>query len=92
MKLIQLRNAWVNNLCCNCNMTIEKKANELYYVPKHLVCQEALDEVIVQKVAFTEGAEWMLQRATQWLKNQGAKSNNGVVMISIDDFKKAMED
>lgn len=41
---------------------------------------------------FVCGAEWMLENAIEWLKNQGAKRNNGVVMISIDDFKKAMEE
>lgn len=38
------------------------------------------------------GAQWMLERATAWLAEQGSKDNDGVVMICVDDFVKAMEE
>jgi len=42
--------------------------------------------------AIEKAREETINKAVEWLKNQGAESNNGVVMISIDDFKKAMEE
>lgn len=33
-----------------------------------------------------------IDKAIRWLESQGAKDNDGVVMISIEDFKKAMEE
>lgn len=33
-----------------------------------------------------------IDKAVAWLESQGSKYNNEVVMISIDDFKKAMEE
>ena len=67
-------------------MTIKEKAEE--YRRDTFGTQFGRDIAM----AFSEGSEWMLEKAIEWLKNQGAKSNNGVVMISIDDFKKAMEE
>lgn len=33
-----------------------------------------------------------IDKAIRWLESQGAKDNDGAVMISIEDFKKAMEE
>lgn len=41
---------------------------------------------------FEKGAEWMLDKATAWIVKQGSKANDGVVMICVDDFIKAMEE
>lgn len=41
---------------------------------------------------FERGAQWMLEKATAWLAEQGSKANEGVVMICVDDFVKAMEE
>nr|DAE42610.1 MAG TPA: hypothetical protein [Caudoviricetes sp.] len=38
------------------------------------------------------GAEWMIVKATDWLVEQGSKANDGVVMICVEDFVKAMEE
>ena len=34
----------------------------------------------------------MLEKATAWLAKQGSKANEGVVMICVEDFVKAMEE
>lgn len=41
---------------------------------------------------FEKGAEWMLVKATAWIAKQGSKANDGVVMLCVDDFVKAMEE
>lgn len=42
--------------------------------------------------AFASGAQWMIEKATAWLAKQGSKANDGVVMICVEDFVKAMEE
>lgn len=49
-------------------MTIEEKLNEFFYVPEHLKCKEADDEVQIQREAFRDGANWMLEKAIDWLQ------------------------
>lgn len=41
---------------------------------------------------FERGAQWMLEKATDWIAKQGSKANDGVVMLCVDDFVKAMEE
>lgn len=41
---------------------------------------------------FDKGAQWMLEKATAWIVKQGSKANEGVVMICVEDFVKAMEE
>lgn len=41
---------------------------------------------------FKRGTQWMLEKATTWIANQGSKANDGVVMICVKDFVKAMEE
>lgn len=83
-------------------MTIEEKLNEFFYVPEHLKCKEADDEVQIQREAFRDGANWMLEKALCWLKEHAddyAITNEngwGIVYSTIasdmfTEFKKAMD-
>ena len=73
-------------------MTIEEKAKEIFVAQEYMECENANDEMWMKRDAFGRGSEWMLDKAIEWLKNQGSKNNSGVIMISVDDFKKAMEE
>lgn len=48
--------------------------------------------IALGKSCYIKGAEWMLAKATAWIANQGSKDNDGVVMICVEDFVKAMEE
>lgn len=50
-------------------MTIEEKLNEFFYVPEHLKCKEADDEVQIQREAFRDGANWMLEKAMSLIED-----------------------
>lgn len=41
--------------------------------------------------SFEQGVRWMLEQATKWLMNQGSRYNDGVVMISVEEFRQFME-
>ena len=41
---------------------------------------------------FKRGTQWMIEKATDWLVEQGSKANDGVVMICVEDFVNAMEE
>lgn len=83
-------------------MTIEEKLNEFFYVPEHLKCKEADDEVQIQREAFIDGANWMLEKAIDWLQghvndylfDDGTPDRPWLKCKSemFDDFKKAMEE
>lgn len=79
-------------------MTIEEKAKKLYYVPKHLECKEAHDEVQLQREAFIQGAEWMLFQVKNWLKENIENyayfdfESSCDVNTFTEDLKKAMEE
>lgn len=68
-------------------MTIEEKAKE------HESNIGSQDYVPIEiEEAFKAGANWMLEKARTWLAKQGSKSNDGIVMICVEDFVKAMEE
>lgn len=46
----------------------------------------------IWEAGFDKGAQWMFEKATAWIANQGSKDNDGVVMICVEDFVKAMEE
>ena len=48
--------------------------------------------IALGKSCYIKGAEWMLAKATAWIANRGSKDNDGVVMICVEDFVKAMEE
>lgn len=83
-------------------MTIEEKLNEFFYVPEHLKCKEADDEVQIQREAFRDGANWMLEKAIDWLQyhvndylfNDGTPERPWLKCSAcmFDAFKKAMEE
>lgn len=72
-------------------MTIEEKLNEFFYVPEHLKCKEADDEVQIQREAFRDGANWMLEKAINWLNDKVMFDEVGRP-IKIEQFRKAMEE
>lgn len=82
-------------------MTIEEKLNEFFYVPEHLKCKEVDDEVQIQRKVFRAGANWMLEKAIDWLQchvndylfDDGTPDSPWLKCKSemFDDFKKAME-
>lgn len=72
-------------------MTIEEKLNEFFYVPEHLKCKEADDEVQIQREAFRDGANWMLEKAINWLNDKVMFDEVGRP-IKIEQFRKEMED
>lgn len=41
--------------------------------------------------SYIAGANWMLKKAMKWLDGQCIERFEGVALISIDEFKKAME-
>lgn len=53
--------------------------------------KELLMAVYISK-RIRETRKETIDKAVAWLESQGSKYNNEVVMISIDDFKKAMEE
>lgn len=82
-------------------MTIEEKLNEFFYVPEHLKCKEVDDEVQIQRKVFRAGANWMLEKAIDWLQyhvndylfDDGTPDRPWLKCKSemFDDFKKAMK-
>lgn len=73
-------------------MTIEEKAKEFAGLNSDskdvLAC---LLRSLTYK-GYMAGAEWMLAKATAWIVKQGSKTNDGVIMICVEDFVKAMKD
>lgn len=75
-------------------MTIEEKAKEFAGF-KHPGVKENELAYAVRSLSydgFKAGAEWMIVKATTWIVKQGSKVNDGVVMICVEDFVKAMEE
>lgn len=73
---------------------LEEKARE-FAGYKHPNEKEEPLSYAVRKLShdgFKAGAEWMIVKATAWLVKQGSKANDGVVMICVEDFVKAMEE
>ncbi len=76
-------------------MTIEETAREFFQVQEYMECENASDEMWMKKDAFTRGAEWMLDKACEYIKNQypihyeewAALADEG-----IKNFRKAMEE
>jgi hypothetical protein len=72
-------------------MTIEEKLNEFFYVPEHLKCKEADDEVQIQREAFRDGANWMLEKAMALIEDSVVFDKFGKPVKS-ETFRKAMEE
>lgn len=72
-------------------MTIEEKLNEFFYVPEHLKCKEADDEVQIQREAFRDGANWMLEKAMALIEDSVVFDKLGRPVKS-ETFRKAMEE
>lgn len=75
-------------------MSIEEKAKEFAGF-KHPGAKENELAYAVRRLShdgFKAGAEWMIAKATAWIVKQGSKANDGVVMICVEDFVKAMEE
>ena len=74
--------------------TIEEKARDFSHFKDTGEKEEAISYAVrkLSYEGFKTGAEWMLTKATAWIANQGSKDNDGVVMICVEDFVKAMEE
>lgn len=82
-------------------MTIEEKAREIFVTQNCMECENASDEAWMKRDAFQRGANWMLEKAIDWLKSNVGKypeinwdqqewySNKERL---IKDFKQAMEE
>lgn len=53
--------------------------------------QRIIDGYIYISKRIRETRKEIINKAVAWLESQGSKYNNEVVMVSIDDFKKAIE-
>lgn len=74
-------------------MTIEEEARQFAGF-KHGVKENEFVYAVrnLSYDGFKTGAEWMIAKATQLVVKQGSKANDGVVMICVEDFVKAMEE
>ena len=72
-------------------MTIEEKAQEYIKSDEMIFNYMEINKSDI-KDAFVDGAKWMLEKASDWIAKQGSKANDGVVMICVEDFQKAMEE
>lgn len=66
-------------------MTIEEKAREIFVIQDYMECESASDEAWMKRDAFQRGAEWIIEKATEWL------TNNKRYLDDISSFKKAMQ-
>ena len=75
-------------------MTIEEKVRVYSGLDQTLESNNLLDNSTryMANCGFRDGAKWMLEKATIWIAKQGSKANDGVVMLCVDDFVKAMEE
>lgn len=68
-----------------------EKASE--YAEKHFpsddISNSSNNDIAFQ--SYIAGANWMLKKAMKWLDGQCIERFEGVALISIDEFKKAME-
>ena len=73
-------------------MKIEEKAREFAGLKPY--SNDVLSDMFrsLAYKGYIEGAEWMLAKATAWIVKHGSKANDGVVMICVEDFVKAMEE
>lgn len=77
-------------------MTIKEKAKELYPNPGYSACESYEDEAYrCGKISgFIEGAEWMLEKACEYIKNQFPVHYQEYAELAdecVKQFKKAME-
>lgn len=79
--------------CCDINLkqSIDMKSQDDKYKSPY-GDHEWQEGYGIWESGFYKGAQWMLERATAWIANQGSKDNDGVVMICVEDFQKAMEE
>ena len=82
-------------------MTIEEKAREIFVAQEYTECENANDEMWMKRDAFGRGAEWMLEKAKLWLKEntqnywEDASQHDNCYYDDeelVNDFKKAMEE
>ena len=73
-------------------MTIEEKAKKEYPAVSSLDYPVTHDYNIAAKNGFIEGAEWMIDKAAEWFKNQ--KEEIGISWFEDYEirFRKAMEE
>lgn len=73
-------------------MTIEEKAKKEYPAVSPLDYPVTHDYNIAAKNGFIEGAEWMIDKAAEWFKNQ--KEEIGISWFEDYEirFRKAMEE
>lgn len=75
-------------------VTIEEKARDFSHFKDTDEKEKAISYAVrrLSYDGFKAGAEWMIVKATAWIVKQGSKVNDGVVMICVEDFVKAMEE
>ena len=82
-------------------MTIEEKAKEIFVIQDYMECENATDETWMKRDVFQRGAEWMLEKATQWLKEnalnywEDASQHDNCCYDNeelVNDFRKTMEE
>lgn len=72
-------------------MSIEDKAKEIFVPQEYMECENASDEAYMKRDAFQRGANWMLEKAINWLNDKVMFDEVGRP-IKIEQFRKAMED
>lgn len=83
-------------------MSIEEKAKEIFVPQEYMECENASDEAYMKRDAFQRGANWMLEKAIDWLQDHvndylfddGTPERPWLKCSAcmFDAFKKAMED
>lgn len=72
-------------------MSIEDKAKEIFVPQEYMECENASDEAYMKRDAFQRGANWMLEKAINWLNDKVMFDEVGRP-IKIEQFRKEMED
>lgn len=72
-------------------MSIKDKAKEIFVPQEYMECENASDEAYMKRDAFQRGANWMLEKAINWLNDKVMFDEVGRP-IKIEQFRKEMED
>lgn len=51
-------------------MSIEEKAREIFVLQEYMECENASDEAYMKRDAFQRGAEWILEKACEYIRSQ----------------------
>lgn len=76
-------------------MSIEEKAREIFVLQEYMECENASDEAYMKRDAFQRGAEWMLEKACEYIRSQYLVHYQEWYELAeerVKQFKKAMEE